>query len=76
MKPRPLAVALGVLSCLVLCFLLSAQQPLLRIAIANGVDYIFLPLAILCLITFCLSMAAQAVFLALQGSYGGRRDAL
>ena len=76
MRPRPLAVALGVLTCLVLCFLLAAQQPILRLAISNGVNYIFLPLSILALLSFMLAMAGQAVLLACQGSWGTRRDAL
>ena len=76
MRPRPLAVTLGVLTCLTLAVLLAAQQPILRLAIANGVNYIFLPLAIIALVSFCLAMAGQAVMLALHGSYGGRRDAI
>jgi hypothetical protein len=76
MRPRPLAVALGVLTGLTTLTLLLAQQPILRLAIANGVNYIFLPLAILALLTFSLCMAGQAIMLALHGSYGGRRDAI
>lgn len=76
MRPRPLAVALGVLTCLTTLFLLAAQQPILKLAIANGVNYIFLPLSIIALLSFSLAMAGQAVILALHGSYGDRRDAV
>jgi hypothetical protein len=56
-------------------FLLAAQQPLLRLAIANGVNYIFLPLSIIALVTFMFSMVGQALLLAMRGSFGDRSDA-
>jgi hypothetical protein len=76
MRPRIWAVTLGVLTGLLTLALLLGQGPLLRLAIERGVNYIFLPLSILALITFMLCMAAQAVFLALHGSFGDRRDAI
>jgi hypothetical protein len=76
MKPRIWVVALGVLTGLLTLSLFFGQGPLLRLAIENGVNFLFLPLSILALITFMLCMAAQSVFLALHGSFGDRRDAI
>ena len=66
MRPRIWAVALGVLTTLALCLLIAAQAPLVRLAITNGVNYLFPPLLALAVFTLCLTMAAQAILLAVQ----------
>jgi hypothetical protein len=54
-------VALGVLTCLVVTLLIAAQQPLVLLAINQGVHYIFVPLLVIALITLCLGEAALAI---------------
>ena len=44
----------------------AAQAPLVRLAITNGVNYLFPPLLALAVFTLCLTMAAQAILLAVQ----------
>ena len=68
MKPRPLAVALGVLTCLCLCVLLAKQDELLRLAVANGVSYVYTPVAILLLISILLMKIGEAVSLGIRRS--------
>jgi hypothetical protein len=68
MRPRPLAVVLGVLTCLSLGVLVVKQDELLRLAVANGVSYIYTPLAILLLMSILMLKAAEALFLGLRRS--------
>jgi hypothetical protein len=61
MRPRPLAVALGVLICLAMCLVTTAQRPLLSLALEYGVNYLFVPLLAVSLWTYCLGIAAQTI---------------
>jgi len=66
MRPRPLAVAFGVLTGLELCLVTGAQKQLLQLAFEWNVDYIFVPLLALTLWTLCLAVAAQTILQAHQ----------
>ena len=66
MRPRPLAVVLGVLTGLAPCAVLAAQGPLVKLAIHNGVHYVFIPMLVIALILLCLAEAAQAIIAAVQ----------
>jgi hypothetical protein len=61
MRPRPLAVAFGVLTALELCLVTAAQPQLLRLAFDWDIHYIFVPLLALTLWTLCLAVVAQTI---------------
>jgi hypothetical protein len=66
MRPRPLAVAFGVLTALELCLVTGAQKQLLQLAFDWDVHYMVVPLLALCLWTLCLSVAAQTILQAVR----------
>lgn len=61
MRPRPLAVAFGVLTGLELCLVTAAQKQLLSLAFDWDVNYVVVPLLALWLWTLCLAVVAQTI---------------
>lgn len=74
MKPRPWAIAFGVLTGLLLGFMFVADDILVRLAMSYGISYVCVPLLTLWLTTLCLAVAAQAILTSIAGYRALRQD--